>query len=55
MSDIKPLVSENDWKPGDACHSCGNTDTVWVTDGVLILGAQCNSCGRMDWDEDSGQ
>lgn len=48
--DIETFIEE--WKPGDACNSCGSTDTVDVYDGPLLLGAYCNGCHQSDWADD---
>lgn len=40
------------WKPGDPCWSCGSVDTGDLYDGLVLLGAHCNGCGRDDFNDD---
>lgn len=40
-------MSDNSWRPGDPCASCGSTDTGWNPE----LGGHCRTCGRADSDE----
>jgi hypothetical protein len=41
------MGTDNGWKPGDPCHSCGSMETGWNA----VLGAHCRHCGRADSDE----